>query len=222
MITKITRGCGTREPGGLYACCGTSPYGKPIEEFLIDPPMPFKGKPFRAPVTKEKDDVKHLIIWVGEQFYPYCPDFIEETRRYGASRRIPFTKDFDFEGFVPFKSRMYFIHPRAIITNEDCFEKVDMCPKNKPEHLEGKEFCIRSLYYFVQAEPEGGQYAREIGDTRYYVPWVVRSKRPEYMAGMFLNLPFTHFEYVRREDGSVEPRIEEAVKDGKSITVVDE
>ena len=36
----VERGCGEREPGGVYAECGLSPYGSPLEHFLIDPPMP--------------------------------------------------------------------------------------------------------------------------------------------------------------------------------------
>ncbi len=34
------RGCGEREPGGVYAECGLSSRGRPLEEFLIDPPLP--------------------------------------------------------------------------------------------------------------------------------------------------------------------------------------
>lgn len=34
------RGCGDREPGGVYAESGVGPFGFPLEHFLIDPPMP--------------------------------------------------------------------------------------------------------------------------------------------------------------------------------------
>ncbi len=34
------RGCGDREPGGVYAESGLSRYGRPIEHFLFDPPLP--------------------------------------------------------------------------------------------------------------------------------------------------------------------------------------
>ena len=36
----VPRGCGEREPGGVYAECGLSPRGRPLEEFLFDPPLP--------------------------------------------------------------------------------------------------------------------------------------------------------------------------------------
>ena len=31
----VERGCGDREPGGVYCECGLSPRGRPLEEFLI-------------------------------------------------------------------------------------------------------------------------------------------------------------------------------------------
>ena len=93
MGQSIERGCGKRVKGGLYACCGLSPNGKPIEHFLIDPPGPYKGEPFRAPIIQEERDVKHLVFWVGAQHYPFCPDFIEETRNFGVSKRIPLGTD---------------------------------------------------------------------------------------------------------------------------------
>ncbi len=34
------RGCGDREPGGVYAESGLSRYGSPLEYFLFDPPLP--------------------------------------------------------------------------------------------------------------------------------------------------------------------------------------
>ena len=35
----VERGCGEREQGGVYAETGLSPYGTPLEYFLIDPGM---------------------------------------------------------------------------------------------------------------------------------------------------------------------------------------
>ncbi len=48
LTVPLERGCGMREKGGLYACCGTSPFGKPVEEFLIDPPLPFIRRAFKG------------------------------------------------------------------------------------------------------------------------------------------------------------------------------
>lgn len=216
-MTNLIRGCGKRVKGGLYACCGTSPFGEPIENFLIDPPQPYKGEPMRAPIVQEKDGVKDLIFWVGQEFYPYCPDYIEETRLFGASKRIPITMD--LSGIVPFKSRMFLIHPRAIA---DTIAPAEDCPKNNPQHQKGDEFCIKALYYFVDAEPADKRYVRRIGSTSYYIPLLLKNVSPEYSPGFFLALPFTHMEYVMPEDGKIDERVKRARDEGAQIALVDE
>ena len=99
----VSRGCGDREPGGVYAECGLSSRGRPLEEFLIDPPLPIppgldlvnkpqtwqRMLPSGEPALDgEGLPIFDLLIWVGAEFYTYCPDYLEETRRYGASRRL--------------------------------------------------------------------------------------------------------------------------------------
>src|SRR5690242_4902011 len=99
------RGCGDREEGGVYAESGLSSLGSPLEHFLFDPPVPLpdgldlinkpqlwqradplSGEPVVDPETKIP--VSDLLIWVGAEHYPEAVDFIEETRRMGASRRL--------------------------------------------------------------------------------------------------------------------------------------
>ena len=106
------RGCGEREEGGVYAECGLAPMGSPLEHFLFDPPWPLPdgldliNKPQlwqRAdPVTGEPvlDPETHapvydLLIWIGAEHYPEAVDYIEETRRLGASRRLNPKLDLD-------------------------------------------------------------------------------------------------------------------------------
>src|SRR4030095_13665604 len=36
----VRRGCGTRQAGGIYSECGLSRNGRPLEDFLFDPPTP--------------------------------------------------------------------------------------------------------------------------------------------------------------------------------------
>src|SRR5258706_16194102 len=89
----VPRGCGDRESGGVYAESGLSPWGRPLEEFLIDPPLPIpegldlvnkpqlwqrvlsQGEPA---LDEEGLPIYDLLIWVGAEHYPYCPDYIEE------------------------------------------------------------------------------------------------------------------------------------------------
>lgn len=53
----VRRGCGERKQGGIYGECGLSPFGRPLEDFLLDP-APYvadqtrlcpKGLPDHAP-----------------------------------------------------------------------------------------------------------------------------------------------------------------------------
>ena len=142
----IERGCGDREPGGVYVECGLSPYGRPLEDFLIDPPLPVPdgldlvNKPllwqrFLASGEPALDDVGNpiydLLIWVGEQYYPYCPDYIEETRRYGVSRRLNPNLDLSL---LSQSSRMILAHPLARNTawQEQC--PPEKCEKAIPGH----------------------------------------------------------------------------------------
>jgi len=121
----VERGCGDREPGGVYAESGLSPYGRPLEEFLLDPPIAVPdgldliNKPQLWQRTVAAGEpvcdadgcpVYDLLIWVGQEHYPYCPDFIEELRRYGASRRLNPNLDLSL---LSRTSRMILVHPRA-------------------------------------------------------------------------------------------------------------
>lgn len=111
----VPRGCGERTPGGLYVECGVSNAqdGLPIEAFLLDPPLPVpegadlvnKATVWQHPVT----GINHLMLWIGATHYPYLPDFLEEARRYGISRKLPGT--FDMSQLTPGQSRMILVHP---------------------------------------------------------------------------------------------------------------
>jgi hypothetical protein len=120
------RGCGERQPGGVYAECGLSSRGRPLEAFLIDPPLPLPAgldlvnKPqlwqrTRAsgePALDEEDlPIYDLLLWIGAEHYKYCPDYVEETRRYGASRRLNPNLDLSL---LTRASRMILAHPHAL------------------------------------------------------------------------------------------------------------
>lgn len=124
----VPRGCGEREPGGVYAECGLSSKGRPLEEFLIDPPLPMpvgldvvnksqtwqRMLPSGAPALDGDElPIYDLLIWVGQEHYTYCCDYIEETRRFGASRRLNPNLDLTQ---LSRSSRMILAHPRALNT----------------------------------------------------------------------------------------------------------
>jgi hypothetical protein len=153
----VPRGCGEREPGGVYIECGLSPHGRPLEDFLIDPPLPppeGKGKEELAnkpqlwvrtartdpgdPSTEyvvmnpgTKQPIVDLLLWIGAEYYPYVSDYIEEVRRYGASRKL--NPNLDFSQLTRW-SRMILIHPYALNTLWEQQQRPRTCAKSIPGH----------------------------------------------------------------------------------------
>jgi hypothetical protein len=142
----VPRGCGEREPGGVYAESGLSPRGRPLEEFLFDPPLPIpdgldlvnkpqlwqrtlvSGEPA---LDEEEQPVFDLLIWVGEEFYPYCSDYLEEVKRYGASRRLNPNLDLSL---LSRSSRMILAHHRVLNTRWQEQRPPQSCKKRVPGH----------------------------------------------------------------------------------------
>lgn len=215
-VKKIIRGCGERVEGGLYVRVATSPYGMPLEHFLIDAPMPYLGTVNREPFFEGEN----AYFWVGEQFYPYATDFIEEARLYGVSKRLPLSAD--LSKYKPFITQLFFIHPRAVANK---ITTVDKCPKGKESHEAGQERCIRSLYYFLKEQdvkPFGQEYERTIGSTSYVTPRLEDRSGVTFKPGLFMCLPFSHFEYVAPKNGLIDPRVDQAIKSGANIICVNE
>jgi hypothetical protein len=209
----MNRGCGTRKPGGLYAVTKLGPFGRPIEDFIIDPPVPYEGEKFRAPQIIERDGVNHLLLWVGETYYPSPADFIEEVRVFGASKRIPVK--FPVEKLTPF-SVMFFVHPKALIRNWNVLPAPVYCPKENDSHLGNTEYCVGHTYQV----PEDHSPSRKIGDTEYVVYPCVIKEELQYGAGIFLRLPITNLEYVvGKEHQPVDPAV--AKKIGHTAVPID-
>jgi len=122
----VERGCGVREPGGIYAVTLLGPNGRPLNEFLFDPPISLGDLAIapRGVTILERPDgsgVFDVYDWVGENGYPNVADMVEEIRRFGMSRRLG--KSLDFSLLTP-ASLHFLIHPRAIITNAEDFYDV--------------------------------------------------------------------------------------------------
>lgn len=183
------RGCGaTRTVDGVYLEVGTSPYGRPFDDFLICPPVLLpegmtvatlanKNAIWRDPNT----GISHIMIWVGESFYPYLPDYLEESRRYGISRKISPLTDFSQ---LTSASRMMMVHPKAYNANWAAQVQPEICGCNKPGHAlysaPGAHAgpCLYKLFDLMPTEAgslvpdetdsRGYQgYQRQIGSTRY-------------------------------------------------------
>jgi hypothetical protein len=136
VTSGARRGCGYRQPGGAYFAVPFGPDGRPVEEFLIDPPIVIGAARLGAAsvgVTLiERDGVTHVLDIVGREHYPTVAEFVDEARRLGVSRRAPRTIDFER---INERSRLLLAHPHADIANAAEFPCGRRCPCRVPEHL---------------------------------------------------------------------------------------
>jgi hypothetical protein len=234
------RGCGERTPGGVYAESGLSPYGQPIEHFLFDPPLPLpegvdlvnktllwqrvdplSGEPVLEPETGHP--IYDLLIHIGAEHYPYASDYVEETRRLGASRKLNPTLDLSL---LTQSSHMLLAHPRAIPRTWRALSLPLVCKKRLSRHDQASYIllgldpagdenregpCIFKLWELIpqeearavtELEGERPLCLREIGSTIYgYRPTgeVVEA----WETGFILGLPLTGLAFIQFEDGSV-------------------
>jgi len=243
------RGCGEREEGGVYAECGFSPYGSPLEHFLFDPPLPLpdgidlinkpqlwqradpvSGEPVLDPETDAP--VYDLLIWIGAEHYPEAADYIEETRRLGASRRLNPQMDLSK---LTCRSRMVLAHPKAIIASWRDLMPPKQCQKQLPFHdqvfyerfhrdqLETGEGidtrhdderadpCIFKLWEILpkdeatltfEREGDSPLCLRRIGSTTYDY-CPTGEEVTAWQAGFLLGLPITGIALIQYQDGSV-------------------
>lgn len=220
----VERGCGEREQGGVYAETGLSRYGTPLEYFLIDPPQPLPvGLDLINKPQLWEDSatgITHLLIWVGSEHYEWCSDYIEETRRFGASRRI--NPNLDLSRLTR-ESRMILAHPRAINALWEKQHPPQECQKHLPRHdivslaelttdpAQKAGPCLFKLWDLVPQEAasevlelewESPICLRKIGSTIYqYRP--SEESAEGLQPGLFAALPITGFALIQYEDGTV-------------------
>lgn len=215
------RGCGSRRPG-LYLCSGLSPFGMPLEHFLIDPPMPVPEHldlPNKFQWVDEES--QHLMHWVGAESYPYVCDIIEEGRHKGFSFRA--SPALDLSRLTP-KSQMLVAHPRAYNTLW-AEQNLPQCDKHIEGHsfpsgvaIDGRTFsmpfpatgpCLFKCWHLIpeSVAEEGSRttaldgsvfYLRRVGSLLYaYRP--TGEDASGLVPGFFASLPITHATFVNGE-----------------------
>lgn len=223
------RGCGDRDEEMPYACCGVSKDGMPIEHFIVDPAIPWPGKFQRGIKILPRDpndpnSIKDLVVFVGEKFYQSAWDFVEETRLFGASRKMSPTLPFD--QLTPGQSRMVFVHSKAIPDFEyelnrgdkplyGCkhlqhwADNKDLYNDEPPEQHLNKSLCthgLKDLAFLVHGDIEPSPidpefYLVNMPSFSYDAKYPIKpaSYTPtEWQIGIFLALPLTHFEFCRK------------------------
>lgn len=162
LLTPI-RECGYREQGGCYAECPTSSNGRPIWDFLFCPPRLVDAQalgltPLGVHLIQDEQGVWNVFDIIGQDNYPSPLDWVQETMRYGLSRKL--NPKLDFSKLTP-ESRMVMLHPRAYILNgSDYYAQMNKwkpfdwtCPKGVHEHElkahpAGDDDCCIRLWWF--------------------------------------------------------------------------
>src|SRR5574338_1083558 len=158
--SPISRACGRRICGGVYAETRLSEDGMPIEYFIVDSPAPIdvdqRGLAAVGVKLIEINGVHHIFDIVGQEYYPYPSDYVEETRRLGASRRLQ--ANLDFSRLGP-GSRLVLIHARAVIDNFSAYPQPPQvqCPKGIAAHALSPlpEMCAGLWWHDLPDEPDG-------------------------------------------------------------------
>ena len=141
------RGCGTRDAGGTYLALGIGAGGTlHVEDLILDPVKIWPGPWQRGfKILPNKRGWNDVGIFISKEDYPSLWDFVEETRRFGISRKVPPT--FPFEQLTPGKSNMVFIHAHGSPRFDYHIESDLSLPiKGCKFFLENKELWARTDY----------------------------------------------------------------------------
>lgn len=236
------RGCGDRDEGKTYACCGAAEAGMPIEDFVIDPAIPWPGK-FQRGVKilprdpEEPEGLQDLAVFVGRKYYPSPWDYVEETRLFGASRKL--SPSLPFGKLTPGESRMVFVHSLVIPDFEYELEREErplhgckhfqkwvdkgIFSQEPPERHLNESLCtfaLRDLTYLVHGDIAPNELVPHYYDVimpsfsysaKYpRVPAAYMPTRGKWKTGIFLALPLTHFEFCRTANEETKDKIEQA------------
>lgn len=169
------RRCGaSRIAGGIYLATKTGIGGVSPASFLVDPPLPLAWTEIEnlglSPIGVHPHRVKHpggkesftIFDWIGQEHYPFWPDFYEEVRRHGLSRHLALStgtlKTFTKDGtYVLIHSRGHLLEQADYIAHH--LPPVT-CPtrQHKPEMwstlAEGNRHCQAMLWEAIDDEAD--------------------------------------------------------------------
>lgn len=228
------RGCGRRVPGGVYAEVHLHKLGRPIEDFLVDPPLPVDAQALGLtargvtvlPNPRDPEGPADVLDIVGRKNYPHVADFVEEARRKGVSRRLPANLDFSRLGKG---SRLILLHEEAVVDNFGQFLQPPdlLCPKGLPQHDDAPlhEQCAGVWWTdFSSNEVVWGR--RQFTDFSYRAQERPVGVTPKHRLGIFLVLWLDNLAVVRgklqQEQERAAQNLERARKAGLKVKLVEE
>jgi hypothetical protein len=231
----MRRCCGaSRMAGGIYIEVRGSPYGRPLKDFWLDPPLLIPDGvtvPARGVSIFEINGVHHVFDRVGVVDYPNVMDFQEECRealRRGEptlSRRIQGAADFSK---LTCHSQIFLIHERAWVNNfTEYFEAGTwVCPKRSLSHPPlGSlgEMCSgvwREDVALGIGEPSGRAVARHLPSCSYGARRRPDGVVPVYQRAVFGVFPISNLAVVN--GGNADEALARAEKSSINVEVVDE
>jgi hypothetical protein len=228
------RACGRRVAAGVYAETRLSPYGQPVESFLVCPPKSVDltewGLTAVGVQLIEFNGIWHVFDVIGQEHYPHVADFVEETRRKGASRRLPRNLNFSK---LTLDSRLVLIHARATIENYTEYPQPPAisCPNDL--HLGQLEEMCAGLWWHdiplgdLQTEADGSRRFRTIpGGVSYYAYPRPENVLPVHRHAIFMSLPITNLAVISgrnpEEEKEAEGAFQAASQSGLPVYTEDE
>jgi len=213
-VPGVQRGCGTREEGGVYFESGLSEDGHPLEHFLCDPPVPYQVDSTLGQTLIERDGTHHVVDWIGQSGYPYPADIVEEVRRYGLSRRV--SKTFDFEKLTP-DSCIILVHARAVASDppegarfetDNYHGRLDtrcalFVSLGERKHIYNPESAPCTRFWYLDAEETREPRFRENGATTFKVA-TSEDASFEMESGIIASFPISRICTIESSDGSHE------------------
>ena len=226
--TAVTnqRACGKRLAAGVYAETRLSPFGEPVETFILCPPKPIDiaawGLAPRGAKLVEIEGVWHPPLHRGWHVFDIVSktdyqvaDYIEETRCKGASRRLSSKLDFSK---LSEASRLVLIHERAIIENTTAYPQPPAvcCPRDI--HQEQLDEMCAGLWWHdfrpdeLQSDTDGLlRHIRTIpGGVSYIAHPRPEGVEPIYHHGIFMSLPITNLAVIAGRNPQEEEKAEKA------------
>lgn len=219
----VKRGCGdTRIAGGVYLEVNLSPFGSPLEEFIVDPPVKLDMAALGITPIGMHFINGSLFDWVGSSHYPTPAHFVEEVRHHGLSRKIAST--FDFSRITP-QTEHLLIHAQAYVENWSDFDpRLTYCPTNNSDHGREAPQTICAGLWYMQADEDaapGSGVCVWLPDRHHqFVCWNTPSPM-EFAPAIFMRFKASRLVVIDHADQSlVEERVERASRSGLVVEVV--
>lgn len=205
----VPRACGkTREQGGVYIENGGG--NAVIEDFMLCPPPKItQGMGVSdigtTVVTLPHKECASVIDMIGKTYYPYPVYWIEETRRFGLSRKISKSVALKLEP----NSMIIMAHRRAYVENFKDYPHHYTCPILRPDHKEYSEVDMCLGFVWEDLEMGGDdivQITPQIIKEHGMNPFVGRATYSKQalehlLQGVLVTLPAASFYAHLRPEG---------------------